>query len=236
MKINILLIWMNATSDARVEMLSVNLILPLIILCTNLIAVMINQKCLLWVHLHTTIIIMSLTLTSSKFMLPRKARETLLLLIFIGIISERLWTFCLINSQEVLMSKSFVACIMSIMDTASLIEWIQWMGLSIGSLKLLIKWIQWMGLSIGSLKLFTITLLRMILFLCNGMEWPSQIICLGLSEKTSVTLNCMSDYMEISIIMDQSRYQYVLSIFQQYFIVTSCLHELPRILLVIEIN
>jgi hypothetical protein len=45
-----------------------------------------------------------------------------------------------------------------------------------------------MALSIGSLRLFTITLLKMILFLWNGMEWLSQIICLGLSEKTSVSL------------------------------------------------
>jgi hypothetical protein len=52
----------------------------------------------------------------------------------------------------------------------------------------LIKWIHWTGLSIGGLKLFTITLLRMTLFLWNGMEWPSQTICLALNEKTSVSL------------------------------------------------
>jgi hypothetical protein len=62
----------------------------------------------------------------------------------------------LINSQEVLMSKISVAHIMSITDMASLM-----------------KWIQWMGLSIGDLKLFTITLLRMTLFLWNGMAEPN---------------------------------------------------------------
>ncbi len=90
MKIKILLVWMNATSDARIEMLSVNSILPLIILCTNLIAVMMNPKCLLWVCLHTMIIRMSLTFMSSQFMLLREARETLLLLILIGMVPERL--------------------------------------------------------------------------------------------------------------------------------------------------
>jgi hypothetical protein len=43
-KMKIFLIWMNTTSDARVEMLSMNGILPLTILCTNLIAVMMNLK------------------------------------------------------------------------------------------------------------------------------------------------------------------------------------------------
>jgi hypothetical protein len=62
----------------------------------------------------------------------------------------------LINSQEVLMSKISVAHIMSITDMASLM-----------------KWIQWMGLSIGDLKLFTITLLRMTLFLWNGIAEPN---------------------------------------------------------------
>ena len=53
---------------------------------------------------------------------------------------------------------------------------------------LLIKWIQWMAPSIGGLKLFTIALLRMTLFLRNGMVWQSQTTSLGLSEKTNVSL------------------------------------------------
>jgi hypothetical protein len=36
--------------------------------------------------------------------------------------------------------------------------------------------------------------------------------------------------------MDQSRYEYVLLQFQNYFIVNSCLHELLRIVLDIAIN
>ena len=36
--------------------------------------------------------------------------------------------------------------------------------------------------------------------------------------------------------MDQSRYDYVLSKFQQYYIVNSCLDELPRRLIDIAIN
>jgi hypothetical protein len=55
------------------------------------------------------------------------------------------------------MSKFSVACIMLITDKASLIKWIQWMGLSM----------------IGGLKLFTITLLMMTLFLWNGMAKPN---------------------------------------------------------------
>jgi hypothetical protein len=54
------------------------------------------------------------------------------------------------------MSKISVAHIMSITDMASLM-----------------KWIQWMGLSIGDLKLFTITLLRMTMFLWHGMAEPN---------------------------------------------------------------
>jgi hypothetical protein len=105
----------------------------------------------------------------------------------------------LIHSQEVLVSKFSEAWVMLIMDKASLI-----------------KWIQWMGLSVGGLKLFTFTLLRMTLFLWNGMVWLSQTISLGLSEKTCVSLivrkitwrtrswqNCESKYMEACVVMQK---------------------------------
>jgi hypothetical protein len=98
--------------------------LPLIILHTTFIVVTMNPECLLWVDLHTMSIRMSLTLISSQFTLLRKARETSLLLTLIGMAPKRLRTFSLRNSQEVLMSKSSVACILLITNVASFIKWI----------------------------------------------------------------------------------------------------------------